>query len=110
MVGGKRGQFFREGISMEYAPRVTNKVWSMAHSIGYSDYFVKQNVESITDDHLFVNQIAKIPIIVIVPYRPGTGFFGEYHHTPKDNLSIISKETLTAIGATLLHVIYYEEN
>jgi aminopeptidase-like protein len=70
---------------------------------------VKQNVGAITDDHIFVNQHAKIPMIDIVHYQAGLGFFGEYHHSQKDNMSIISKETLKAVGSTLLHVIYYEE-
>jgi hypothetical protein len=109
MVGAKHSQFFREGVSMEYAPKIVDKVWTIADGIGYSDYFVKQNVMAITDDHLFVNQLAKIPMIDIVPYRSGLGFFGEYHHTQGDNMSLISKETLEVVGNTLLHVIYYEE-
>lgn len=109
MVGAKRSQFFREGVSMEYAPKIVDKVWSTAHQIGYSDYFVKQNAPAITDDHIYVNQVAKIPMIDIVHYQAGIGYFGDYHHTQKDNLSIISKETLKAVGETLLHVIYYEQ-
>ncbi|HCR52937.1 MAG TPA: glutamine cyclotransferase, partial [Cytophagales bacterium] len=31
------------------------------------------------------------------------------HHSQKDNMDLISKETLEAVGATLLNVIYYEE-
>jgi len=109
MVGARRTQFFREGVSMEYAPKIVEKVWSMANQIGFSDYFVNQNVPAITDDHVYVNQLARIPMIDIVQYKAGIGFFGEYHHTQKDNMSIISKETLKAVGATLLHVIYYEQ-
>lgn len=109
MVGANRSQFFREGTSMEYAPKIVNKVWSIAGSIGYSDYFTKQNVPAITDDHVFVNQLAKIPMIDIVPYQAGIGFFGAYHHTQNDNMSIINRETLKAVGSTLLHVICYEE-
>jgi glutaminyl-peptide cyclotransferase len=109
MVGARRSQFFREGVSMKYAPKIVDKVWSIANRIGYSDYFVKQDVQEITDDHLFVNQLAKIPMINIVHYRAGIGFFGDYHHTQKDSMAIISKETLKAVGATLLHVIYSEE-
>ena len=109
MVGARRSQFFLEGASMKYAPQVADKVWTIANRIGYSDFFVKQNVSAITDDHIFVNQFAKIPMIDIVHYQTGIGFFGEYHHSQKDNMSIISKETLKAVGSTLLHVIYYEE-
>ena len=109
MVGSKHAQFFREGGSLEYAPGVLEKVWSTASRLGYTDYFVKTNVGGITDDHLFVNEIAKIPMIDIVHYQTGVGFFGDYHHSRKDNLSIISKETLSAVGNTLMNVVYYEE-
>lgn len=109
MVGARRSQFFREGASMTYAPKIVEKVWTIGNSLGYSDYFVKQNVPAITDDHIYVNEHGKIPMIDIVHYQAGIGFFGEYHHSQKDNLSIINKETLKAVGATVLHVIYYEK-
>ena len=109
MVGARRSQFYREGASMEFATKIVDKVWTVASRIGYSDYFVKQNVPAITDDHVFVNQFARIPMIDIVHYQAGIGFFGDYHHTQKDNMSVIDKETLEAVGATLLHVIYYEQ-
>jgi hypothetical protein len=37
-----------------------------------------------------------------------TGFF-EYWHTTKDDISIIDKQTLKAVGQTLLEVIYREK-
>lgn len=109
MVGAKRSHFFREGLSIERAPKIVDNVWNTAARLGYSDYFVKQNVGEITDDHQFINRMANIPTIDIVDYRPGIGFFGDYHHSTKDNLELISKETLQAVGVTLLNVIYYEE-
>src|SRR6478609_8220207 len=109
MVGSKRAHFFREGLSLEFAPSVVEKVWNTAARLGYSDYFVKQNAGEITDDHQFVNRIGKIPMIDIVHYHPVHGYFGDYHHTQKDNLDLISKETLQAVGTTLANVIYYEE-
>jgi len=108
MVGAKNAQFFREGGSLEYAPSVVEKVWTAAAQLGYGDYFVKTNVGGIIDDHLFVNEMGKIPMVDIVHYQAGVGFFGDYHHTRKDNLSIISKETLTAVGRTLMKVVYEE--
>lgn len=109
MVGSKRAHFYREGTSLEYAPRVVEKVWDAAARIGFSDYFVKQNAGAITDDHLFINELGKIPMIDIVHYHPVLGYFGDYHHTRKDNLALISKETLHAVGATVLNVVYHEE-
>jgi glutaminyl-peptide cyclotransferase len=109
MVGARRAHFYREGLSLEYASKVVDNIWSTAERIGYSDYFVKQNVGEITDDHQFLNKVAKIPTVDIVDYKPGIGFFGEYHHSRKDNLGLIDKASLQAVGATLLNVIYYEE-
>ncbi len=109
MVGSKRAHFYREGLSVEFAPSVVDKVWNTAARLGFSDYFVKQNAGEITDDHQFVNRIANIPMIDIVHYHPVLGYFGDYHHTQKDNLDLISKETLQAVGATVVTVIYSEE-
>jgi hypothetical protein len=109
MVGAKDSKFFREGVSMEYAPGIVDKVWSAAARLGYSGTFVKQNVGAITDDHVFVNEIGRIPMINIVHYDPVSGFFGDYHHSQSDNLSLISPEVLGIVGRTLLQVVYYEE-
>lgn len=108
MVGSRHAQFFYEGGSRELAPGVVEKVWSTASKLGYTDYFVKTNVAAITDDHVFVSEMGKIPMADIVHYQANVGFFGDYHHSRKDNLSIISKETLGVVGATVLNVVYNE--
>jgi len=107
MVGGKNAQFAREGYSMEYAPSVVDKIWMTASRLGYAHIFLNVKEGTITDDHRFVNEIAKIPMVNIISYDPSTGF-GDFHHTRKDNMEIISKETLGAVGNTLLRVLYYE--
>ena len=109
MVGANGSHFFQEGYSLEYAPKVVEKVWSTASRLGYSSLFVRQKEAPITDDHLYVNEIARIPMIDIVHFDPVVGYFGDYHHSQKDNLSLISKETLGAIGNVVLNVIYYED-
>lgn len=109
MVGARGSRFFREGTSLENAPKIVDKVWNTAERMGFSSYFVKQNEAAITDDHLYVNQLANIPMIDIVHYQPGVGYFGDYHHSRKDNMSLISKETLGVVGDVLLNVIYTEE-
>ena len=108
MVGAKNAQFHREGYSVDFAPSVVDKVWNTAGKLGYSHVFIKTNQAGITDDHLFVNQIAKIPMIDIVQFEPGIGYFGEFHHSQKDNIDLISKETLKAVGQTVLDVVYHE--
>ena len=109
MVGATDSHFFQEGNSMEYAPKIVEKVWGTASRLGYSSVFVRQREGAILDDHMYINEIAKIPTIDIVHFDPGVGYFGDYHHSQKDNLSIISKETLGTVGQVLMNVIYYED-
>ncbi len=108
MVGGQNAQFVREGASMEYAPGIVDKVWKAANRLGYGHIFLNKKEGAITDDHIFINEYAKIPTINIVHYDASEGFFGDFHHSKKDNMDNISRETLEAVGRTLLHVIYYE--
>ncbi|MEX2335856.1 MAG: M28 family peptidase [Fulvivirga sp.] len=108
MVGAKNAKFAMEGTSLYYARSVVDKIWDMAERIGYSHYFIRKQPGGITDDHTFVNKYAKIPMVDIVHYSAEHGFFGAFHHTHKDNMSIISKETLEAVGQTVLAVVYYE--
>jgi glutaminyl-peptide cyclotransferase len=106
MVGGKNAKFFIEDYSRSYAPSIVDKVWGQASQLGYDRYFIRRPGGQIMDDHYFVNKNGKIPMIDIIPTDPTNGSFGEFHHTHDDNMSIISKETLDAVGTTLLNVIY----
>ena len=108
MVGAKGSQFYMEGISTTYAPKVVRKIWNTARDIGYGNYFIHQKKSGITDDHKFVNEIAKIPMVDIVHFDSTYGYFGDYHHTHKDNMELIDKRTLKAVGQTVLTVIYNE--
>ena len=108
MVGARGSQFHREGLSMRVAPKIVAKIWDRAHKMGYSGFFVKKNRAEITDDHKFVNEIAKIPMVNIVHYDPQHGYFGDYHHTHKDHIDLIDKEVLKIVGTVVLNVVYYE--
>ncbi len=92
---------------MEFAPSVVNKIWDQASALGYNQYFIHQVTGSITDDHVYVNRYAKIPMIDIIEYDPSSGF-GDYWHTQDDNMQVIDKNTLKAVGQTLLQVLYNE--
>ncbi|MDO9186209.1 MAG: M28 family peptidase [Bacteroidia bacterium] len=109
MVGGPNAIFPKESKSVEYASAAVDKVWKAASNIGYGNYFLSQTKEFVgVDDHIYVNQ-AGIPCIDIIEYNQATGGFGDYHHTHKDNISLIDKNTLKAVGQTLLEVIYNEK-
>ena len=108
MVGAKNSRFFKEGSSMEYAPSIVDKVWSTAAQIGRSNLFVNQTQGGITDDHIPVNRVARIPMIDIVHYDPVYGYFGDYHHSTKDNLELIDKEVLASVAQVVVQVLYNE--
>lgn len=110
MVGGEGATFTMEGTSMQYAPDIMKNVWDKAIRIGYSDYFLYSKTGAITDDHLYINEYAKIPTIDIIHHDSSTpsGFY-KYWHTVKDDMSGINKNTLNAVGQTLLTVIFQQE-
>jgi glutaminyl-peptide cyclotransferase len=108
MVGAKNGKFSREELSRQQARDVVDKVWNIAAQLGYSDYFLFQDSGGITDDHVFTNQ-AGIRTIDIIDHLPvGNDYFPAYHHTTQDNMSVIDRRTLKAVGQTVLQTIYGE--
>ena len=111
MVGGVGARFYREGMSMQYAPEIVKKVWRAAREVGFGSYFPKEDGGVITDDHVPVNQFAKIPTIDIIPYYADCqqSSFGPTWHTLADNMENIDKNTLKAVGQTLVQVIYKEK-
>ena len=110
MVGAKDALFYKEGYSMQYAPQVVDLVWRTASDLGFGNRFINDNGGTITDDHVSVNQLAGIPTIDIIQFDPTSNTsFGKYWHTHQDNMSIIDKNTLSAIGQTLMQVIYSEK-
>jgi hypothetical protein len=109
MVGGEGARFYREQYSIEYANDVVNRVWKAADVVGYSSYFPLRDGGRITDDHVPVNQVAGIPCIDIIPYYPNceASSFGPTWHTVNDNMQHIDRNTLKAVGQTIIQVLYY---
>lgn len=109
MVGAKNAVFPREGVSVFHANDVVNKVWNAAEKLGYSNYFIYEETAEMTDDHVPINKIAGIPAIDILHYNHVKNEFFEHHHTTTDDINTIDKNTLKAVGQTLLEVLYNEE-
>lgn len=108
MVGAMGSRFFMETISRQYANRPMNNFWNAANKIGYSDYFPYDNIGAgTTDDHVYVNTIAKIPTFDVIAFQQNADFMPHWH-TQKDNMDIIDKNTLKAVGQTLLEVLYVQ--
>jgi len=109
MVGAKNATFRHEQISYYFAPHILQKIWKKAHQLGFGNYFIYEKAKQIVDDHYYVNTIAGIPTIDIIEYDPATeSNFNRHWHTHKDNMNNIDRNTLHAVGQTLLDVIYNE--
>ena len=108
MVGGQGAKFYREQYSMEHARNVVEKVWKAAGTAGYGSLFVKKDIGYITDDHVPVNETAHIPCIDVINHYPDCqqSSFGPTWHTVSDDMQHIDKNTLQAVGQTLLQLIY----
>lgn len=111
MVGGKDARFMKEGVSMQVAPQTVEKIWNLASSLGYGNYFNSNPRSGITDDHVFVVKNARIPMVDIISTpNEGDDPFPLHHHRHSDNMSAIDKNTLQAVGQTMTAFIYQTYN
>ena len=111
MVGGKGGTFYYEPYSYRTARKEVKKIWKKAHELGYGNHFIMEEGSEVTDDHVYVNQLARIPCVDIINYDPTceNSSFGPTWHTVNDNISNIDRNTLKAVGQTVMDVIYNEK-
>ena len=110
MVGGEGAQFYQEQQSLRYARSVVDRVWRAAQTVGFGSFFPTREGVGITDDHLPVNRVAKIPCIDIIPYYPDCvqSSFGPTWHTVNDDMAHIDRNTLQAVGQTLVQILWSE--
>lgn len=107
MVGAKNASFFKEATSMRYAPQIVEEVWSSARDLGYGKFFINAEGGAITDDHQYVILGRNIPCIDIIYTDPESdNGFGPHWHTQNDTMDNIDRETLKAVGQTVLQVVY----
>lgn len=111
MVGAHKSVFPMEAYSVKNAPSVVRSVWNNGAQLGYSSRFLfKPSLRPIIDDHFYINQITGIPAIDIIYLDNNLpNLFGAHWHTHSDNLSIIDKNALKAVGQTLLQTVYKED-
>ena len=107
MVGDPSATFPKEYFSMQYARGYVEQLWRTAQRLGYGRYFVQQaTYYPITDDHFYVSTIAGIPCVDIIDYKTNTETgFAEWWHTQHDDIQNINKQTLQAVGETVLTTI-----
>ena len=110
MVGGQGAKFYREIFSLKYAHNIVERVWQAANTAGYASIFPYLDGGQITDDHVPVNEKAGVPCIDIINHYPDCeqSSFGPTWHTVNDDMQHIDKNTLKAVGQTLIQLIYSE--
>lgn len=109
MVGARDALFFKEQHSMQFAPDLKNRVWDTARELGYSKWFNTGRGGMIINDHYYVFRYRGIPSINIIQFEPTSRTsFGHFWHTHADNMDIIDRGTLKAVGHTVMEVIYNE--
>ena len=110
MVGGQGAKFYQERFSLQHARQLVDKVWQAANAAGYGSFFPNKAGGYITDDHVPVNEKAGIPCIDIINHYPDCeqSNFGPTWHTVSDDMQHIDKNTLQAVGQTLVQFIFSE--
>jgi len=109
MVGGRNAQFLKEGNSQDFAPALVNEVWAIAEQKGFNSIFIDEPGAKVSDDHLVINRIRNIPTINIIRHSvgpEGEAVFAPYWHTQNDNLDVIDKTTMKAVGEVLAELVY----
>ena len=107
MVGAKDALFYHEQTSRYFGNSILEKVWKKANRLGFGNHFIFEDAKQIVDDHYYVNKLTDIPTIDVIEFDPNTkNHFNKHWHTHKDNMDNINKNTLKAVGNTLLHVAY----
>ena len=107
MVGAPNAKFPKEYYSQQFAPALSNDVWKVARELGYDEYFTNELGHPINDDHIYVNAIARIPMIDIIHLENNSeSSFYPYWHTVKDNIEQIDPKTLGMVGDVVVNVLY----
>lgn len=110
MVGAKDATFLYEGYSYQHAKSVLKKVWQIADELGFGTHFVKKSGSYITDDHVAINEVLRIPTIDIIHLKNNETGFAPHWHTLDDTMHVICRRTLKAVGQTVMEVIYREKS
>lgn len=95
MIGDRTLGIYQERNSVKYAPELVDSVWETARSLGVRQFVPKVRHE-VQDDHLPLNDIAKIPTIDLIDFD-----YPQWH-TSQDLPVNCSGESLAIVGKVLL--------
>jgi hypothetical protein len=102
MIGDAQLQIFREVNSMKTIPtrQLVGDIWGVARSLGVKEFVAVTRYE-VRDDHLALNNIARIPSIDIIDFEYPRARGENYWHTTKDVPENCSALSLAKVGWVL---------
>lgn len=98
MIGDRELKIYFEQNSLKYARDVARGIWQTADQLGVRA-FVSRARHNIDDDHIPLNEIARIPTVDLIDFdypRPGFGA-PSYWHTEQDVPANCSGDSLAAV-------------
>jgi glutaminyl-peptide cyclotransferase len=104
MIGDKSLNIYQESNSVDAAPEVVTRVWSMADDLGYGRYFIDTNKGGVTDDHVpLLKRGLRVIDLIDDDYctqgptctEPGPD---NLHHTTGDTFDKVSARSLQIVG------------
>ena len=101
MVADAQLQLYQERNSVKHARDLVTQIWNMANRLDVSE-FVRQTRHELRDDHIPLNEIARIPTCDIIDFdypRPGGR---QYWHTEDDTPDKCSATSLAKVGWVVL--------
>ena len=102
MIGDKELQIYYEKNSIKKAKNVTHQIWELAKELGIKEFIPRVRHE-IKDDHLPLNDIAKIPTCDIIDFDfPTPRSKNAYWHTQQDTVENCSADSLAKVATVLL--------
>ena len=101
MIGDAELNLFFEGNSLRDAKQLTRSIFHVARELRVSE-FTPRLRHTVRDDHLPLNQIAKIPTCDIIDFDyPRVGGKISYWHTQEDTIDKCSPASLAKVGWVL---------
>lgn len=103
MVGDKDLQLYFDETSFKYAAPLAREVWDIAKALEISE-FKARIVHSILDDHVKLNEIARIPTVDLIDfdYPTNASRTRSYWHTMADTPDKCSGDSITKVAAVAM--------
>jgi len=101
MVGDKHLDFYQEQNSVYHARSIVNGIWNTANRLGVREFIRRRGYE-IKDDHLALNNIARIPTCDIIDFDYPRPRAASYWHTEADTPDKCSALSLAKVGWVVL--------